>query len=361
MATIKGISRATQWLTFCAFFIFPHSLSAQDQHFAGRWIGVHTEWDINSFCRLPAYMDLNPDSTWQLGLVDESAAPRTGTWSLTGGILRLDTTHYAPELISLTGNFLRIGRTEPMLFRRFRAVAIPHKTVWQQLAGQVWQSDTVQYLMATDGRVGVRNRKTGQQTVHYAGVLAMDKSAFLVIRGSGNGREGPIRAFWQIMSNEPGVINLLGGLGQNVGTETLRWVRPLRANEVLQPTVFQTCASCFEQQQATTFFSLSDPNERKLFALFRQRYQPVDLPGQSGLITMKFVRNCAGQLGAIDFQELDSNYKRRPFDKRITDQLRAIVTNELPGSLFGANDNPKRDQLLSFAFRFVDGHLTGIF
>ncbi len=338
-----------------------YSFALYAQPLTGRWIGVHTEWDLDSFCPLPAYMDFNPDSTWQLGLVDESAAPRTGRWGMEGRVLRLDTTHYAPELVSLQGDMLRIGRVQPMLFRRFRAVPMARETVWQRLAGQVWQSDSVQYLIAADGRVGLRNRKTGAQTVHYAQVLAMDKSAFLVIRGSGNGREGNIRAFWQVMSNEVGVIKLMGGLGSNVGTETLRWVRPLAVNETLKPTGFQTCANCFAQHLANTFVGMNEISKRNMFTLFRQRYQPINVPGQSGMIALKFVRNCAGELGVVELQELDDNYKRRQFDTRITDQLRAIVRNELPGNLFGANEPRHTEMVVSCIFRLVDGRVTDIF
>lgn len=346
----------------CLFTLsFFHSFALFSQPLTGRWIGVHTEWDLDSFCPLPAYMDFNPDSTWQLGLIDESAAPRTGRWGMEGRVLRLDTTHYAPELVSLQGDILRIGRVQPMLFRRFRAVPMARETVWQRLAGHVWQSDSVQYLIAADGRVGLRNRKTGVQTVHYAEVLAMDKSAFLVIRGSGHGREGNVRAFWQVMSNEVGVIKLMGGLGGNVALETLRWVRPLAATETLKPTDFQTCENCFARSRASTYSELGETNKRKMFALFRQRYQAVDVPGQSGMIALKFIRNCAGELGVVELQELDADYKHRPFDTRITDQLRAIVRNELPGNLFGATEPRQTEMVVSCTFRLVDGRVTDIF
>lgn len=353
--------RIARLLTFVPFFIFHLLVSTHAQPLTGRWIGVHTEWDLDSFCPLPAYMDLNPDSTWQLGLIDESAAPRTGSWGLEGRLLRLDTTHYAPELVSLQGDLLRIGRVQPMLFRRFRVVPMARETVWQRLAGQVWQSDSVQYLITADGRVGLRNRKTGAQTVHYAEVLAMDKSAFLVIRGSGNGREGNIRAFWQVVSNEVGVIKLMGGLGSNVGTEILRWVRPLAANEGLKPTGFQTCANCFEPTRQNTFFGISESNKQKIVALIRQRYQPVDAPGQSGLILLRLVRNCAGEIGRIELKELDDNYHNRPFDARITNQLRAIVRNDLAGNLFDNGNLSKSDMVISFTLRVVDGRIKDLF
>jgi len=353
--------RATRLLTFVPFFIFHLLVSTHAQPLTGRWIGVHTEWDLNLFCTLPAYMDFNPDSTWQLGLVDESEAPRTGHWGMEGRVLRLDTTHYAPELVSVQGDLLRIGRVQPMLFRRFRAVPMARETVWQRLSGQVWQSDSVQYLIAADGRVGIRNRKTGVQTVHYAEVLAMDKSAFLIIRGSANGREGNIRAFWQVTSNEVGVIKLMGGLGSNVGTETLRWVRPFVSSEPLQPTEFQLCTNCFGRTRQITFFGISESNEQKIVALIRQRYQPVDAPDQSGLIMLRLVRNCAGELGRIELKELDDNYRNRLFDKRVTDQLRAIVCTNLPSNLFDNGNSPKSDMVISFTFRVVDGRITDLF
>ena len=342
-----------------------HSLAlySQPQPLVGRWIGVHTEWDLDSFCPLPTYMDFNPDSTWQLGLVDESAPPRTGTWGMEGRVLRLDTTHYAPELVSLQGDLLRIGRVQPMLFRRFRAVPMARETVWQRLAGNgsagaVWQSDSVQYLIAADGRVVIRNRKTSAQTVHHAEVLAMDKSAFVVIRGSGNGREGNIRAFWQVMSNEVGVIKLLGGLGGNAGTEIVRWIRPLGANETLQPTVFQTCTNCYERTRQNTFFSFGD-SMAKVLDVFKLHYKSAGMPAQSGLIFVSFVMNCVGEKGPVVLKELDENYRNRPFDPQITGQIERISREQLPTSFFGKPES--YDRVVSFTLRLTDGQITDLF
>ncbi|MCY7359557.1 MAG: hypothetical protein LH609_19295 [Rudanella sp.] len=350
--------RATRLLAFVPFFIFHFLVSTHAQPLTGRWIGVHTEWDTNSFCPLPAYMDFNPDSTWQLGLVDESEAPRTGRWGMKGRVLCLDTTHYAPELVSLQGNILRIGRVQPMLFRRFRAVPIPRETVWQRLAGQVWQSDSVQYLIAADGRVGIRNRKTGGQTVHYAEVLAMDKSAFLVIRGSSKGREGNIRAFWQVMSNEVGVIKLMGGLGSNIGIETLRWVRTFASSEPVQPTEFQLCTNCFERTRQTTFFGFGD-SMAKVLDIFKLHYKSAGTHTQSGLIFVSFVINCVGEKGPVALKELDENYRNRPFDPQLTAQIKRISREQLPGSLFGKPES--YDRVVSFTLRLTDGRITDLF
>ena len=339
------------------------ALYGQSKSLSGRWIGVHTEWDTNSFCPLAAYMDFNPDSTWQLGLVDESEASRTGHWGMEGRVLRLDTTHYAPELVSLQGDLLRIGRVQPMLFRRYKAVAIPREIVWQRLAGQrsagaVWQSDSVQYLIAADGRMGIRNRKTGVQTVHYAEVLAMDKSAFLVIRGCAHSREGNIRAFWQVISNEVGVIKLLGGLGSNVGIETLRWVRSLASNDVLQPTGFQLCTNCFERTRQSTFFGFGD-SMAKVLDIFKLHYKSAGTPAQSGLIFVSFIINCVGEKGPVALKELDENYRNRPFDPQITAQIKRISREQLPGSLFGKPES--YDRVVSFTLRLTDGRITDLF
>lgn len=344
------------------------ALYGQSQPLTGRWIGVHTEWDSSSFCPLAAYMDFNPDSTWQLGLVNESEAPRTGKWAMVGSVLRLDTTHYAPELVSIQGDILRIGRVQPMVFRRYKAVAISRETVWERLVGQraagaVWQSDSVQYLIAADGRVAVRNRRTGKQTVHYIEVLKMEESAFLVIRGSAHSREGNIRTFWQIMSSEVGVLKVLGGSGgtalqPNVGIETLRWVRMFGANEVLQPTDFQVCMNCFERNQNYIFWSLGD-KRAKLLDLFRQQYKSTDLPAQSGLIFVSFLLNCVGEKGPVDMKQVDENYCNRPFDPRITDQIKRISREQLPVSLLGGNE--AYDRVVSFTLRLTDGRITEIF
>lgn len=348
-------------LTLFTLSLF-HAFAGNAQSVVGRWIGIHTEWDLNTYCPLPAYMDFNADSTWQLGLIDESVAPRTSQWTrLPNDSLRFNGATYAPDLIVFNGDQLKIGRAIPMLFRRYQAVPIKRETVWERLAGQVWQSDSVQYRFATDGRVTLYHRRTGTQTVHFAEVLALGESAFLLVRGNQNGREGDIRAFWQVVSNEVGVIRLQGGFGKNIGTETLRWVRALNSNDSFRATTFQPCTNCAAQDQMIVFGGLNDLNKRKVLTVIQHRYQPVDAPDQSGVITLKFVRNCAGGLGPIEFQQLNSDYKRRPFDKRITDQLVDIVRNHIPGSLYGDDRSRSRDQTLAFTIRLVEGRITDLF
>lgn len=345
--------------TLSLFYSFTHSPSTA-QSLTGRWVGVTTEYDLDAFCPLPVYMDFNADSTWQLGLIDESAAPRTGRWArLKNDSLRFNEATYAPELVTLQGDRLRIGRVQPMTFRRFRAMPMKRETVWARLVGQVWQSDSVQFRFGADGRVALRNRRANTQTIHYAEVLALAESAFLVVRGNPNGRAGDIRIFWQVVGNDVGVIRLQN---DSEKPEILRWVGALPANESLQSTQFQPCANCYGMDP--TFFAgyVNELNKRKLLSLFRQQYKPVDVPDQSGVITLKFVRNCAGEIGPISLQQLDTNYKRRPFDKRVSDQLMGIVRNHLPGSLFGDNDKaPSHDQTVTFTIRLVDGRLTDLF
>lgn len=348
-------------LIFFTLSLF-HWIVLPAQNLTGRWIGVHTEWDLNSYCPLPVYMDFNADSTWQLGLLDESAAPRTSRWGrLAKDSLRFMETSYAPELITLEGDYLRIGRSMPMLFRRYKPVPMQRETVRARLLGQLWQSDTVQYRFAADGRVALRNRRTGEQTLHYAEVLTLGESVFLLVRGSHSGREGDVRVFWQVVTNAVGEIRMAGGFGKNIGVETLRWVRALEANESLQPTHFQACTNCSIQNQIVVFKGLDVLNKRKALALFQQYYQRVETPNQSGIVTLKFVRNCTGDLGPITLQELGADYKRRPFDKRVTEQLVAIVRNQLPSSLFGDVVSQPRDQTVVFTIRLLDGRLTDLF
>lgn len=357
--------KKTEWLSAgllaCALALASRPTSAQPlrrDQLAGRWIGVSTEWDINQRCPLPACMDLRPDSSWQLSLIGNGSDARRGSWALDGNVLRLDTTHYAPELISLRADQLRIGRVVPMTFQRYSAVAINREAIWQQLSGQVWQSDRVQYLIAPDGRVALRNRQTGTQTVHYAEVVALDESAFLVISGNAHNREGNVREFWQVIGTTAGELRLLGSFGPDICTETLYHVGPLETGKPLLPTVFQPCSNCLAQYQSLFAPGLIDRS--KAFDQIRQAYQSVEAPGQSGLIRLSFVQNCAGERSLVDVQEFDLDYKRRPFDNCITDQLRSIVQQDLSGHFFSDASSPT-DAVVSFTLRLTNGRLTDLF
>ncbi len=82
------------------------------------------------------------------------------------------------------------------------------------------------------------------------------------------------------------------------------------------------------------------------------------------MVRIRFLVNCAGEAGRFEVLELDPNYQKRPFDRRITDQLLTICRTELsrgwlPGSDSGSEGTFDYVQLITFRLR--DGAITEIF
>ena len=339
------------------------SLSAQvltHEQLTGTWIGVHTEYDADVFCPLPTYMKLDADSTYYLGMVDGSAAPIRSTWAVSGNSVRLDTIHFTPGLVKVENNLLRIGVNYPMVFRQFNNSPIDSVTAYRQLVGRVWQSDSLLVSLYANGRVSLENRATRQRTAHFWRLVRFDKSVFLVILGNQHDRNGGYKPLWQLSSVSPRQMQLIGWNGRAVATEPFRLVRSLAPADSCQPSGFQNCTNCFRK----TWYLPHSGNLYELRQLIATRYQPLKRPGESGLVRVSFVLNCAGTSGLFDVQGFDDAYRSKPFSNQITSQLLAICREYVVTSpLFRLDDKSgdrSHDQLVSFTFRLKDGQFIDL-
>ncbi|GAB4015173.1 hypothetical protein GCM10028773_04230 [Spirosoma koreense] len=337
-------------------------LRAQDPaQLVGTWIGVHTEWDVHFYCALPAYIQLEPDSTYHLGLIDGSAREHTATWSANGGSVRLDTVRFARGLVTVQGDLLRIGTNYPMLFRRFTPIPIDSAKAFRQLSGSVWQSaHQIVYLYA-NGQAEVENPITKEHTTHFWQLARFGKSVFLVIRGNRLDRDGDYKSIWQVSGLTAKQLRAIGWNGYSVATETFQQVRNLSTADSCRSSGFQTCTNCFR----SGWTSLTHGLERyDITQLFSQYYRAVDQSGESGLIRVQFVINCQGERGRFELSSFDEDYCPKTFDNRITKQLLAICQNwVVPSASTQEADNldtRARDAIVSLTFRLKDGCLTDI-
>jgi len=355
--------RSRAWWGVAIHFIFLlpsswlHAQAPSSNQLAGTWIGVHSEWDLDFVCPLPTYLQLNANGSYQLGMVDGSATPQASTWAIEGDSVRLDTIRYAPGLVIVQNDLLRIGTTYPMVFRRFADIAIDSSLVYQKLAGRSWQSDSLLVSLYKDGKVSLENTVTKQRTAHFWQLARFGQSVFLVIRGNPYNRDGNYKPLWQVASVSPKQIQLVGWDGQAICKKSFRLIRVLSPTEVCEPSGFQTCDVCFRQMWRA--ISLSRTHKRyDLTKLFFQRYQPVYQIGQSGLIHIQFVVNCQGERGLFSVNGFGDDYCPKRFDTRITDQLLTLCRDRFvvddPST---ASDTPASDIAVSLTFRLKDGRL----
>lgn len=353
----------TVCLFVCSLWLLAARAQPTSAPLAGTWIGVHSEWDTDVFCPLPTYLQFDADGQYRLGLVDGSATPIRSTWAVQNDTVRLDTVHYAPGLITVQNGLLRIGKFYPMTFRLFTDVPLDSALVQQQLAGRVWQSDSSTVALFADGRVTIENRTTKQRTAHFWRLARFGSSVFLVIRGNQYDRNRDYTPLWQLTEITPMAFRAVGWNSRAVATETFRQVRTIRASESAQPGGFQTCSNCF----TPAFFAMNPGRSARrydLLQLVAQHYQPVVLPGQSGLLRISFVVNCQGESGRYELTGLDTDYCPKTFDVRITGQLLAFCRNYVAtdATLRESDqpDNRPNDIAVLLTFRLTDGRITDL-
>lgn len=353
----------TVCLFVCSLWLFAAQAQPTAVPLAGTWIGVHSEWDTDVFCPLPTYLQLDTDGRYRLGLVDGSATPIRATWAVRNDTVRLDTVHYAPGLVTVQNGLLRIGKAYPMIFRPFTDVPLDSALVQQQVAGRVWQSDSSTVALFADGRVTVENRTTKQRTAHFWRLARFGSSVFLVIRGNQYDRDRDYTPLWQLTETRPTAFRAVGWNGRAVVDETFRQVRAIRPDELAQPNGFQVCSNCFTQ----AFFATNPGRSARRYELLQlvaKHYQPVALPGQSGLLRIGFVVNCQGESGRYELRGLDTDYCPKIFDTRITGQLLTFCRNHVATDATLREPNQPGDRpndvAVLLTFRLIDGRVTDL-
>ena len=349
-------------LSLCACALSSQAQSPNREQLVGMWVGVHTEWDTDVFCPLPTYIYLAGDSTYTLGLVDNRASPIRSTWAANDHVIRLDTIRYQPKLVTIHDDQLRIGTHYPMVFRRLIPVSLDSAVVYGQLTGRVWQADGLTMHLHSNGRICLDNLITKQRTIHFWQLVRFGESIFLVIRGNQFNQDGGYKPLWQVVSSSPKQMQLTGWSGKGITTETYRNMQTLGPGDSCKAIDFQTCDNCF----ARMWYSLAVGHDdlHTLNQLFRAHYQPINQPGQSGLIRIQYVVNCQGERGLFNVASFGDDYCPTTFDSRITDQLTRICREHVPSNLAGhptdlPNHEPK-DSAISLTFRLKDGRLTDI-
>ncbi|MVM39590.1 hypothetical protein GO730_21600 [Spirosoma sp. HMF3257] len=367
LVAIRYSRQATFFIFHFSFFITHYSFTfAQTptrEQLVGTWIGVHTEWDLDFACALPIYIQLDADSTYHLGMVDGSASKLTSTWSILGESVRLDTIHFAPRLVSLQNELLRIGTNYPMVFRRFNDIPLDSATVYEQLNGRIWQSDSLTISLFANGQASLENTLAKQRTAHFWQLAQFSKSIFLIIRGNQHNRDSGYKALWQINSVSSKQLQAIGWNGCKIAAEPFRLVRNLSPGDSCRPSGFQTCDNCFRQLWAES--TLTRGQKRyDIVQLFTKYYQPVNQTGESGLVRIQFVVNCEGERGLVEINGFDEDYCPRQFDPRITNQLSTICSEHIAtDQSIRQSDSASglfRDISISLAFRLKDGRITEI-
>ncbi|WP_179950466.1 hypothetical protein [Spirosoma aerolatum] len=343
------------------FIVHSYAQGPTYEQLVGTWIGVHIEQDIDFVCPLPNYIRLDADSTYHLGMVDGSAQEQVSRWAIRGESVRFDTVHFAPKLVTVQNDLLRIGKNYPMVLRRFVDIPVDSARAYQQLSGRVWQSDSLVMAFYANGKVSLENRTTKQRTAHFWRLARFGKSVFVVIRGNQYNRFRGYKPLWQLSSLQPGQLEAIGWNGRSVSTERFTFVSKLLPSDSCRPSGFQACGNCFRPTWYERSLTLGQ-KRYDLLAFVMKQYQPVQREIETGLIQIQFAVNCEGEKGPITLNSFGEDYCPRRFAPQITSQLITICQN------YVATDTslrePERsgewplDLWVSLTFRLKEGRIT---
>ncbi|WP_143960279.1 hypothetical protein [Litoribacter populi] len=108
--------------------------------------------------------------------------------------------------------------------------------------------------------------------------------------------------------------------------EYLRWIGDIAHDPKVDEVDFEICGS---DSMVYQYFSLTHEDHIKeekpyIEDYFLKNYNSVNLD-QSGWIRIRFIVNCKGEAGRFRMTESDENYKERPFDQKISDQLLSLT------------------------------------
>lgn len=144
------------------------------------------------------------------------------------------------------------------------------------------------------------------------------------------------------------------------GQKYLRWVGDIEHDTEIDSEEFVLCHG---EENVRQYFNMYEGmqiegEKIKIESHFKEKYQPVAV-NESGWIRIRFIVNCNGHTGRFRIIESDENYKERPFDKRISDQLLEL-TKSLVGWKILSVDSQPVDYYQYLIFKMKNGEIEKI-
>ncbi|NUO00787.1 MAG: hypothetical protein HUU01_09235 [Saprospiraceae bacterium] len=99
--------------------------------------------------------------------------------------------------------------------------------------------------------------------------------------------------------------------------------------------------------------------KQALKKVFAEAYRSKKMPGETGLIRIRFLVNCQGKTGRFRMMGMNENYEPKTFHTSISKQLLQITRN-LSGWKLLPNEQSPEDYYQYLIFKLKDGQLIEI-
>ena len=120
---------------------------------------------------------------------------------------------------------------------------------------------------------------------------------------------------------------------------------------------------CGEQNRIVQYYAFNEKTHEgekgTLIQHFQKGYKAVKNSKESGLIRIRFIVNCKGEAGRFRVLSMDSEYQRKEFSKKITNQLLTLTKSLKSWKPMQARGN-FRDYYQYLMFKIEDGQLIEI-
>lgn len=93
---------------------------------------------------------------------------------------------------------------------------------------------------------------------------------------------------------------------------------------------------------------------------YLNKFKPIPGNTQSGFLRVRFVLNCAAEIGKFEFEGMDTNHKPHTFDEKIQEQLISLTTSMEGWKPFEVDDRNDFDCFANLIFKFENGQLIDL-
>lgn len=159
-----------------------------------------------------------------------------------------------------------------------------------------------------------------------------------------------LTTFWSCQSQDSISMN----------KEYPRWIGDIKKNNSDNPN-FELCngenniMQYFNNLQGLEYYG----GKTEILKEFNNNFVPSKKQNQNGIIRIRFIVNCKGEIGRFRIIEADVNYKEFKFDNEITNQLLKI-TKTLSGWIPKMYENKEMDYYQYLIFKIENGKIKEI-
>lgn len=141
----------------------------------------------------------------------------------------------------------------------------------------------------------------------------------------------------------------------------LRWVDDIEYDPKIDDPEFELC---FGDENVYQYFNTGNGLKYKggkieYEEIFYNEFIPQNIKNEDGLIRIRFLVTCNGDIGRFRIIAMDNEYQEKVFDKKIMQQL-IRITRSLKGWMPKKDDKKPIDYYQYLIFKIKDGNLIKI-